>query len=124
MSYECLDCNRTFSSILGAQSHSRAKGHSLPECKECERIFVNENALRNVSNVDVLYLNYVEGQSFSRSISTMHWFIETTALIVIDTSQLVMVMNRYEALTIELNGRLASRYARDVALGFLFCLSS
>ncbi|KXN82124.1 hypothetical protein AN958_03178 [Leucoagaricus sp. SymC.cos] len=47
MSYECLDCDRTFSSVGAVQSHARAKGHSIPECEQCDRIFVNENALDN-----------------------------------------------------------------------------
>ncbi|KAJ3567536.1 hypothetical protein NP233_g6304 [Leucocoprinus birnbaumii] len=50
MLYECLDCDRTFATGVGVQSHSRAKGHDIPECDECDRIFVNENALTNHNN--------------------------------------------------------------------------
>lgn len=53
MSYECLDCDRTFSTSEGVESHSRAKGHFIPECKECNRIFVDENALNNVSDINI-----------------------------------------------------------------------
>ncbi|KAJ3567528.1 hypothetical protein NP233_g6303 [Leucocoprinus birnbaumii] len=50
MPYRCLDCDRTFNSSQGVQSHSRAKGHAFPECDECDRIFVDENALNNHNN--------------------------------------------------------------------------
>ncbi|KAL9712286.1 hypothetical protein Ac2012v2_005363 [Leucoagaricus gongylophorus] len=45
MTYQCLDCNRIFTSIGAIQSHSRAKGHGIPECGLCDRIFVDEHAL-------------------------------------------------------------------------------
>ena len=49
MIFQCLDCNRTFASASARKSHSRATGHDIPNCGLCDRMFVDQQALMQVS---------------------------------------------------------------------------
>jgi len=49
MIFQCLDCNRTFASAGARKSHSRATGHDIPNCGLCDRMFVDQQALIQVS---------------------------------------------------------------------------
>ncbi|KAF8629322.1 hypothetical protein AX15_003505 [Amanita polypyramis BW_CC] len=47
MSYECADCDRSFDTNQGIESHCNAKDHSMYECSICggERTYKNEHSL-------------------------------------------------------------------------------
>lgn len=54
MSYECVDCDRSFNTLLAIESHCGAKGHSQYECDACNytgRKFKNSDALRQVDHL-------------------------------------------------------------------------
>ena len=53
MSYECSDCNRTFSTRQAIESHCNSMGHSRYECDVCEngRNFKNSDALEQVHHL-------------------------------------------------------------------------
>ncbi|KAF8629323.1 hypothetical protein AX15_003506 [Amanita polypyramis BW_CC] len=49
MVYECANCNRSFETTQGVQSHCNVKRHSMYECTLCSgvKIFKNERAFQN-----------------------------------------------------------------------------
>ena len=49
MPYFCTSCYRSFTTLKGLKSHCSAKRHYPPECRQCNRQFVNDHALQQVS---------------------------------------------------------------------------
>lgn len=56
MPYSCSTCNRSFTTLQGVQSHCYAKRHrkfTFPYCRQCDRQFVNDQALQQVYNTNL-----------------------------------------------------------------------
>lgn len=59
MPYSCATCDRSFISLQGIQSHCKAKQHRQnPECRQCNRTFVNDHALQQVVPVYIAIITY------------------------------------------------------------------
>ena len=85
MSYECVDCNRSFDTMHAIECHCSAKGHSLYECDVCDngRKFKNEHALEQVTDFQLINLApvlirddlFIASRGYALSLQWMRWMV-------------------------------------------------
>jgi hypothetical protein len=119
---QCTECNRTFGSPQALHAHCTDKAdHAY--CDSCERLFVNFDALRQVSNILVCEShNRIDPLYFCSSTSRTRLFIETNRATTARARVRVRVTERRRSATPAIDGlsiRSASINTSPPALGII-----